>query len=68
MESVSNIKIGMRFIDSNFLLHIITSVTTACGGGFTHIYEDGGKLVDGWMYQKTFDKLLKIGNILLVSE
>jgi len=56
--------IGTCFYDSNYTKHTITKIAD---GFVYHTYNDGGEVRNGVMYQHVFDKLLAIGNMVIIA-
>lgn len=58
----------MKFIDMECRMHLITKVTTACGGGFIHSYKDErGNYGECFLPKIAFDRLTKCGAIYVLQ-
>lgn len=58
----------MKFMDSNFIVHTITKVTDAYGGGFYHSYKnEKGNYSECFMLMIAFYRLTKCGAIYVLQ-
>lgn len=58
-------KVGMKFYDSQFCVHEVVKIDDA-NKGFWHVYTDGKRRIEGWMYNVAFERLLNLSAICVL--
>jgi len=59
------IKVGMKFYDSISGVHEVTKIDEK-NNGFLHTYKAGKKIIEGFMYNIAFERLLNVGAICVL--